>query len=61
MRIICKDRKRGDPVGALKRDTILLNLATGAVPSHAVYAAVDEYLSQWSRYLIFDSPSPKRK
>lgn len=61
MRIVCKDRRHPDIVCNIKKDTILMNLTTGATPSEAVYSAVDKYLSEWSRFLVSDILSPKKK
>ncbi|NMC64036.1 MAG: hypothetical protein GYA55_12810 [SAR324 cluster bacterium] len=61
MRIVCKDRRYTDLVGHLKKDTTLLNLTIGAAPSERVYSVLDKYLSEWSRFLISDALSPKKK
>lgn len=61
MRVVCKDRKTVDLVDTLKRDKHLINLTTGVTPRNSVYSALDQYLSEWSRYLVSGSLSPKNK
>ena len=61
MRVVSKDRKSADIVGTLRKDVLLLNLTTGATPCDCVYATVDRYLSEWSRFLVSDILSPKKK
>lgn len=61
MRVVCKDRKTTDVVGTLKKESTFLSLTAGITPSDAVYATVDKYLSEWSRLLVSDILSPKKK
>ena len=60
MRFVCKDRK-ADSFGTIRRETLLLNLTSRIAPSSEVFVALDEYLSEWSRYLLSESSSPKNK